>query len=65
MALLHSRVREVVYVLPSQWGGCGGAAGVHGNPALNHKYEVYQFLGVDELEGGVRDGLKIPEEVAV
>jgi len=38
---------------------------VHGNPALNHKYEVYQFLGVDELEGGVRDGLKIPEEVAV
>lgn len=63
MALLHSRVREVVYVLPSKWGGCGGAAGVHGNPALNHKYEVYRWDG--GLEDGIVEQLKIPAEVAV
>ena len=63
MALLHSRVREVVYVLPSKWGGCGGATGVHGNPALNHKFEVYRWEG--GLEEGVADKLQIPDEVAV
>lgn len=67
MALLHSRVREVVYVVPSRWGGCGGAAGVHGNPALNHKYEVYQAGGrmLEEVGEEVLERLRIPEEVAV
>jgi tRNA-specific adenosine deaminase 3 len=63
MALLHSRVREVVYVLPNRWGGCGGATGVHGNEALNHKYDVYQAklpLTDEELEG-----LRLPDDVAV
>lgn len=61
MALLHSRVREVVYVYGSQWGGCGGAAGVHGNERLNHRYAVWQAVGdeVNEME----DELKLEKNV--
>lgn len=63
MALLHSRVREVVYVLPSKWGGCGGATGVHGNEALNHKFDVYQ--ADIELTDEQRAVLEIPIGLSV
>lgn len=61
MALLHSRVREVVYVRPAKWGG--GAAGVHGNSALNHKFDVFE--ATFELEDGEWDRLDIPDDVPV
>lgn len=63
MALLHSRVKEVVFVLPSRWGGCGGATGVHGNQSLNHKFNVYQARF--DLGEGVLEQLAIPDDLAV
>lgn len=63
MALLHSRVKEVVFVRASKWGGCGGATGVHGNQSLNHKFSVYQARF--DLGEGVLEQLEIPGDLAV
>jgi tRNA-specific adenosine deaminase 3 len=64
MAILHSRVREVVYVLPSKSGGLGSAMGVQSEQGLNHKFEVYRAeagsLGEDE-----RAALSVEEDLSI
>ena len=49
MALVHSRVRRVVYALPDCEGGAlGGALRLHAQRSLNHHYFVYLL----QPEGG-------------
>ncbi len=60
MALLHSRVKEIFYILPSPTGDGGFAStyGVHGHPRLNHQVDVFDcsaLVGVQELQD-----LKLP-----
>ena len=46
MALVHSRVRRVVYGVPNPvFGGLGGRLSVHHAPALNHHYVVLRADG--------------------
>ncbi|TFY53173.1 hypothetical protein EVG20_g10235, partial [Dentipellis fragilis] len=46
MALLHSRVKEVVYVRTmGGTGGCGGAACVPRLEGVNHRYNVLRWTG--------------------
>ena len=49
MALVHSRVRRVVFAAPNAVAGAlgGGKYSLHGQPTLNHHYDVYSF-GMDE-----------------
>ena len=59
MALLHSRVKEVFYVVPmDKTGGCGGADGkgtcVTKLPGVNHRYGVGRW----KVQGG---GVEIGE----
>ncbi|BDA43446.1 probable inactive tRNA-specific adenosine deaminase-like p at C-terminar half [Coccomyxa sp. Obi] len=43
MALVHSRVRRVIYCVPDeQFGALGGAFRLHGQRSLNHHYQVYR-----------------------
>ena len=45
MALVHSRIRRVVFGIPDKeaggLGGCGLATAVHSLPGTNHKYRVF------------------------
>ena len=51
MALLHSRVKEVVYLLPMpRTGGCGGAACVPRLKGVNHRYAIDAWKL--DVEGG-------------
>ncbi|KAG5365982.1 tRNA-specific adenosine deaminase subunit TAD3 [Yarrowia sp. B02] len=52
MALNHSRVGRLVYVESSPGSGgiepnSGGSHGIHWNPQLNWKYEVWKWVGED------------------
>lgn len=52
MALNHSRVGRLVYVNSSPGSGgieptSGGSHGIHWNPQLNWKYEVWKWIGQD------------------
>ena len=48
MALLHSRVKEVVYLIPMQkTGGCGGLACLPKLEGVNHRFGISQW----KLEG--------------
>lgn len=56
MALNHSRVGRLVYVESSPGSGgiepnSGGGHGIHWNPQLNWKYEVWKWVG-EELDVG-------------
>lgn len=63
MALLHSRVREVVYLLPmGRTGGCGGAVCVPGLGGVNHRFGICIWKRGEGLEG---KGLEVGEEVDV
>ncbi len=43
MALVHSRVRRVIYSVPDElFGALGGAFRLHGQRSLNHHYQVYR-----------------------
>ena len=49
MALLHSRVKEVVYLVPMEkTGGCGGVTCVPRLEGVNHRYAVNVWKGGDE-----------------
>ena len=57
MALLHSRVKEVFYLVPMQrTGGCGGAACVPKLEGVNHRFAIGRWktgaggVSVEELE---------------
>ncbi|KAJ7175776.1 cytidine deaminase-like protein [Mycena filopes] len=44
MALTHSRVKEVVYLLPMEkTGGCGGATCVPTLPGVNHRFSICRW----------------------
>jgi len=44
MALVHSRVRRVVYAeADNKWGALGGSFRLHGQRSLNHHYTVYHM----------------------
>jgi len=44
MALLHSRVKEVFYIVPMpQTGGCGGSACLPALKGVNHRYSIAQW----------------------
>ncbi|KAG2039624.1 hypothetical protein BDR03DRAFT_951649 [Suillus americanus] len=44
MALLHSRVKEVFYIIPMpQTGGCGGSACLPALKGVNHRFSIAQW----------------------
>lgn len=50
MALLHSRVKEVFYIVPMpQTGGCGGSACLPALKGVNHRYSIAHWRSI---EGG-------------
>ena len=64
MALLHSRVREVFYVISRpRGGGFEGAFGVHGKKDLNHRFDVWRWKG--HLDGGWQEDLRVEDGVAI
>lgn len=65
MALVHSRVKEVVIVYPMiHTGGCGGRALVPELPTINHRFNVWRWkedqLSVLGISGA---GITIPDTV--
>lgn len=64
MALLHSRVREVVYIFPAKrGGGFEGVMGIHGRKDLNHRYEVWKYTG--SVDQTTREALVLDDGIAV
>lgn len=52
MALLHSRVKEVIYLLPMPaTGGCGGAACLPWLQGVNHRFRIGRWKVRGEAEG--------------
>lgn len=52
MALLHSRVREVVYLYPMpKTGGCGGCTNLPSLKGVNHRFGILQW----KLDGAQND----------
>jgi len=51
MALLHSRVKEVIYLIPMEkTGGCGGTVCVPKLEGVNHRFNIGRWkpdVGVD------------------
>ncbi|KAF8916980.1 cytidine deaminase-like protein [Mucidula mucida] len=44
MALLHSRVKEIFYILPmDKTGGCGGATCLPTLPGVNHRFTIWRW----------------------
>lgn len=62
MALLHSRVKEVFYLVPmNKTGGCGGVACVPRLDGVNHRYSIGRWV---EGQGGIsQDGIEIDDSV--
>jgi tRNA-specific adenosine deaminase 3 len=55
MALLHSRVKEVFYLIPmEQTGGCGGLACLPKLDGVNHRFGICMWkeggLDIESLE---------------
>ena len=65
MALLHSRVKEVFYLVPMpRTGGCGGAACVPKLDGVNHRFAIARWrLGADGAADVDVRGLEIAEDV--
>ncbi|KAI1797052.1 hypothetical protein LXA43DRAFT_985739 [Ganoderma leucocontextum] len=60
MALLHSRVKEVVYLIPMEkTGGCGSVTCVPRLEGVNHRYAVSVWKGGDEW--AERCGLEVDD----
>ena len=60
MALLHSRVKEVVYLYPmSNTGGCGGCSFFPSLKGVNHRFGILQW------DLGGKYGRYSEEELAV
>ena len=58
MALVHSRIRRVVYAVPSpQTGALGTRYHIHTLRSLNHRYRVHRLVTSDEGERGEGRGL--------
>ncbi|KAL1743623.1 hypothetical protein HDZ31DRAFT_83296 [Schizophyllum fasciatum] len=67
MALLHSRVQAVIYLLPmGGTGGCGGAACLPWLPGVNHRFAIGRWrwgAGEREREQRARRSLEVGEDV--
>eukprot|EP01132_Coremiostelium_polycephalum_P005099 gene5099-6346_t len=50
MALVHSRIKRVVFSIPRPGGGLGSYKYVHTEKSLNHKFEVYKGLLQNEYQ---------------
>lgn len=55
MALLHSRVKEVVYLIPMEkTGGCGGSVCLSKLEGVNHRFHVLKWkiadIGIEALQ---------------
>ena len=62
MALLHSRVKEVFYLIPMEKiEGCGGLTCVPRLEGVNHRYAVNVWKGGDEEEWMKRWRLKVDD----
>ena len=54
MALVHSRIRRVVYALPSaDQGALGSRYRLHTERALNHHFAVYRGFLADEARAAL------------
>ena len=62
MALLHSRVKEVFFLVPMErTGGCGGAACVPKLDGVNHRFAIGRWKAG---AGGVNaEGLEIEQDI--
>jgi len=62
MALLHSRVKEVFFLVPMErTGGCGGAACVPKLDGVNHRFAIGRWkAGAGEIS---IEGLEIDEDI--
>jgi len=50
MALLHSRVKEVIYLYPmSRTGGCGGSVCLPSLKGVNHRFSICQWQSSNQL----------------
>ncbi|BGP18724.1 hypothetical protein JCM10213_009203 [Rhodosporidiobolus nylandii] len=57
MSLLHSRIKQLYYVKRAPGaGGCGSLYNVHEDGGLNHRYEVWEWVGPTDRGMGVGDG---------
>jgi len=62
MALLHSRVKEIIYLIPMDaTGGCGGAACVPKLEGINHRYGI----GAWKLGGKLGDEYGLDIDVTI
>jgi tRNA-specific adenosine deaminase 3 len=61
MALLHSRVKEVFFLVPmGRTGGCGGAACVPKLEGVNHRFAIGRW----KTGAGVSaEGLEIDQDI--
>ena len=50
MALLHSRVRRVVFCQPSRDGALASVDRLHTRPSINHRFEVFTLTGLQAEE---------------
>ena len=48
MALVHSRIRRVLYALPAADGALGSAFSLHTERSLNHHFQAARGLLADE-----------------
>lgn len=54
MALVHSRVKEIVYIYPMlQTGGCGGIACIPALKNINHRFKIWKWRGFEHSTGGI------------
>ncbi len=62
MALLHSRVKEIFYLVPmDKTGGCGGVACVPKLEGVNHRYGISKWkIGEGSLDV---DGLEVEDSI--
>jgi tRNA-specific adenosine deaminase 3 len=51
MALVHSRIRRLIYALPAAEGALGSKYRLHTVPSINHHYQVVRNFLSEEAEG--------------
>jgi tRNA-specific adenosine deaminase 3 len=61
MALLHSRVKEVIFVIPRQKGGGFNEFAIHQRKDLNHRFDAWRWVG--KVEEKVLQELEIDQNV--
>ena len=50
MALVHSRIKQVFYAIPSEFGGLGSRYKLHCEKSLNHRFLVWKLNHPDCLK---------------